>query len=425
MNLDVTRARVARVPVLSLRHRLYFLLDAAVVAVIFVVVSYLTWGPKRVWRISEIMLPAAAIVISLALLKITVLRNETDRVRRLAKLHVGIVVTYALVSLYLVFTRGYYSRFFLLSSFIAIVLWQTIDTFFISARLGPQLVAIPSSTINHVRALPDANLTVLRTPVLEHPVDGVVVDPNEPLQPEWQKFLVECAVSGVPVYHAAAIYEAYSGRIPLTHMSERSIPEILGRRKTYRIVKRVLDVLLVVASTPVALPLSLLVAFLIKLDSPGPALYWQERVGERGRPFRMVKFRSMCLDAEKDGPRFAASDDPRVTRVGRILRRFRLDEIPQLWNVLKGEMSLIGPRPEQVAFAQEFEQKLPYYAWRHVVKPGITGWAQVHDGYAVGIEDTRRKLEYDLYYVKHMSFWLDLSILIRTVGTVVTGNGAR
>jgi len=133
----------------------------------------------------------------------------------------------------------------------------------------------------------------------------------------------------------------------------------------------------------------------------------------------------MYIDAEDDGPKFAATDDPRITRIGRIMRRFRLDEIPQLWNVLKGEMSLIGPRPEQVTFARQFERELPFYSWRHLVKPGITGWAQVQHGYAAGVEDTRRKLEYDLYYVKHFSFWLDVSILMRTIGTVLTGNGAR
>lgn len=188
---------------------------------------------------------------------------------------------------------------------------------------------------------------------------------------------------------------------------------------------RLLDIVIVLLSFPIVLPLSILLAVFIKLDSPGPVLYWQERVGERGRPFKMVKFRSMQIDAEKDGPKFVSTTDPRVTRVGRFIRRFRLDEIPQLWNVLKGEMSFIGPRPEQVAFARAFEKELPFYSWRHLVKPGITGWAQVQDGYAAGIDDTRRKLEYDLYYVKHLSFWLDLSILIRTVGTVLTGNGAR
>src|SRR5690606_1724012 len=176
---------------------------------------------------------------------------------------------------------------------------------------------------------------------------------------------------------------------------------------------------------PLVVPLGLVVGLLVKFSSPGPVLFWQERIGERGRVFRIVKFRSMRVDAERNGAQFAASDDERITPVGRVLRRYRLDELPQLWNVLKGDMSIVGPRPEQVEFARRFEERIPFYHWRHRVKPGITGWAQVQQGYAVGIEDTIQKLEYDLYYVKHLSLWLDLSILLRTVRIIVTGFGAR
>lgn len=424
MNFDLARTRVARRPILNFKKELYFAFDAAVVCTIFLVVSYLTWGNLQVWRLPEVMLPAAMIVVALPLIKITVLRNETDRIRRLAKLHIGILIAYALLSAYLVLSRGYYSRFFLVTSFAAIMLWQIVDTMFVSARLRPDLVAVPSDMIDQIRSLPDSNVTVLREPALDRSVDGVVIDLHEPLAPDWQMFLAECAASGVPVYHAVVIYESYTGRVPLSHVSD-GILGIVAAKKTYRLVKRVLDIVLVLISLPAALPISLVLALLIKLDSPGPVFYWQERIGERGKPFKMVKFRSMVKDADKQGPSFATDTDPRITRLGRVIRKFRLDEIPQLWNVLKGEMSVIGPRPEQVAFAKAFEKEVPFYAWRHLVKPGITGWAQVQDGYAAGLDDTKRKLEYDLYYVKHMSFWLDLSILIRTVGTVLTGNGAR
>jgi len=425
MNLEITRARTVQNLALShLRRDFYFAIDAFAICTIFVTLSYVTWGSFEVWRIPEVALPAIMLVIALPLIKITVLRNEADRVRRLAKLHAGIGVAYALLFTYLVLSRAYYSRFFLMCTFIALMIWQIIDTLFLSAGLRPQLVAVPSNMTDQIRSLPGSNVTVLHRPVLESQVDGIVVDLHETLTPEWQMFIAECAASGVHVYHAAAVFESYAGRIPISRLSE-GIVDTLGGPKNYRYVKRFFDIALVIASIPVVVPLALTLAVIIKLDSPGPALYWQERVGERGKPFRMVKFRSMHIDAEKDGPLFAATDDPRVTRVGRVIRRYRLDEIPQLWNVLKGEMSLIGPRPEQVAFAQMFEEEVPFYAWRHLVKPGITGWAQVQHGYAAGIEDTRRKLEYDLYYVKHFSFWLDLSILIRTIGTVLTGNGAR
>jgi len=425
MGLETTRARASRAPSIHFRTRLYFAIDVIVVGSIFAILSHVTWRSFQVWRLPEIALPSAVLAIAFPIAKVTVLRNETDRVRRLAKLQFGVIVAYSVLAAYLVLSRAYYSRFFFLSTFLALMVWQVVDTMMLSAELRPRLVAVPSSLADRLRSLPESNVTVLREPSLEVPADGVVVDLHQPLPPEWQMFIAECAASGIHVYHAAAVYESYAGRVPLDRLNEGVIVDVLSGPKGYRYVKRVLDIGLVLVSLPVVVPLSFLLALLIKLDSPGPALYWQERVGERGKPFKMAKFRSMYIDAEDDRPKFAATDDPRITRIGRIMRRFRLDEIPQLWNVLKGEMSLIGPRPEQVTFARQFERELPFYSWRHLVKPGITGWAQVQHGYAAGVEDTRRKLEYDLYYVKHFSFWLDVSILMRTIGTVLTGNGAR
>ena len=163
----------------------------------------------------------------------------------------------------------------------------------------------------------------------------------------------------------------------------------------------------------------------IKLDSPGPALFRQVRIGLNDHPFVMYKFRTMVLGADDDGPQFTMPDDPRITRTGRILRASRLDEIPQLINVLKGETALVGPRAEQVAFVQQFEKLIPFYRYRHLVRPGITGWAQVNSGYADDLNDTIEKLTYDLYYLRHMSPWLDLTILARTLSTVINRNGAQ
>lgn len=425
MSLETTRAKLARYPVFQFHRELYFVLDMAVIALIFILASIICWGSLARWRVPEVALPAATIAVSLPLTKITILRSETDRVRRLAKLHIGLLITYSLLTSYLVLSRSYYSRSFLLVSLGLILIWQVIDTLFISVKFNPRLVAIPSRMTDRIRLLPNTSVRVLQRPKLEEQVDGVVVDLHEHLQPDWQKFIAECAATGMHVYHAAAVYESYTGRVPLSHLSESMIMDYLGGGLLYRRIKRVLDISAVIISMPILLPLSIVLIVLIKLDSPGPALYWQERVGERGTPFRMVKFRSMYVEAEKNGAQFAAADDPRVTRVGRLMRRYRLDELPQLWNVLRGEMSLIGPRPEQVSFAQAFEAEIPFYSWRHNVKPGITGWAQVQQGYVAGVDDTRIKTEYDLYYVKHLSFWLDLSILLRTVGTVVSGNGSR
>lgn len=233
-------------------------------------------------------------------------------------------------------------------------------------------------------------------------MDGLVVDMHQPLSPEWARFVAEWAATGRPVFHAAAIYEAASSRVPLAYLSDGWVGELFSGTAAYLSLKRVLDVFAVLVSLPITVPLCLILAAAIWIDSGRPVLFWQERVGQHGRPFRLVKFRSMRVDAEQGGAQFATDNDQRTR-----------------------EMSLIGPRPEQVAFAREFSQEIPFYSWRHRVKPGITGWAQVQQGYASGIEDTMTKLEYDLYYVKHLSLWLDLFIAVKTVWIMLTGRGAR
>ena len=190
-------------------------------------------------------------------------------------------------------------------------------------------------------------------------------------------------------------------------------------------VRRALDLVLSLAGLVLTLPLLLLVSVLVKLDSPGPVFYRQERVGLGGRTFALVKFRSMRVDAEAAGPRWASERDPRVTRMGRLLRLTRIDELPQLLNVLAGSMSLVGPRPERPHFVGQLTQVIPHFAARVAVKPGITGWAQVNYPYGASIEDARQKLAYDLFYLQHRSLALDLRILLSTVRVVVCQSGAR
>lgn len=199
----------------------------------------------------------------------------------------------------------------------------------------------------------------------------------------------------------------------------------LTRDRAYAPIKRCFDVMAVLVLLPVLIPLCIAVALVVWLDGGRPILFWQERVGQWGRAFRMVKFRTMRPDAESNGAAFASSGDNRVTRIGRVLRRFRLDELPQFWNVLRGEMSIIGPRPEQVVFAEEFEERFPLYGLRHAVPPGITGWAQVTQGYAAGADETLEKLRRDTYYIKHLSLSKDLKVLALTALTVLTGFGSR
>ncbi len=173
------------------------------------------------------------------------------------------------------------------------------------------------------------------------------------------------------------------------------------------------------------MPLVLLTAILIKLESRGPIFYRQERVGTNGKPFVLLKFRSMRVDAEQDGPVWASKNDDRTTRVGRIIRKIRIDEIPQFWNILRGEMSFVGPRPERPHFVAQLAKEIPYYEQRHLIPPGLTGWAQIKYPYGASIEDARQKLQYDLFYVKNQSLVLDAIVLFETVKIILFGRGGQ
>lgn len=404
-----------------------FFADALATAAAFLVSYYVVWDSWTLWQFAGLWPEVVPVGLLLVGGKTWILRRPPRlALERLRLAGVWLVAVYLCVVLWILLSRAYYSRSFLLLSFSLLALWQGIDTFVLRGPGdGMRLGAVPSRLVKLLAGLPGIELIFLPSPTLLGPVDGIVLDMHEALPPDWARFVAESAASGVPVYHAAAVYERQSGRVLLTHLGEGWVGDLFDGPASYLPVKRWADALAVALTLPLTLPLAGIVALAIRLDSPGPVLFWQERVGQGGKVFRMVKFRSMRADAEQAGARFADAADGRVTRVGRVLRRFRLDELPQLWNVLRGEMSLIGPRPEQVPFARRFEQEIPFYSWRHRVKPGITGWAQVQQGYAAGLEDTREKLEYDLYYVKHLSPWLDLSIALRTFWIIVTGRGAR
>ncbi|MDR5886712.1 sugar transferase [Vreelandella janggokensis] len=227
----------------------------------------------------------------------------------------------------------------------------------------------------------------------------------------------------IPVYHHRQISETISGRVQIDHLSENEFGSLL-LPLFYVGFKRVMDFLPAVILLPFLLPVLLAVALLIKRDSPGPVFFMQPRVGYRGRSFNMFMFRSMYH--YMSGEDFTVSgNDPRITRLGRILRRYRLDELPQLFNVLRGEMSFIGPRPESESLSEWYEQDVPFFSYRHVVRPGISGWAQVEQGYAAEVEGMKRKLQYDFYYIKHCSLWLDVLIVLKTVRILCTGFGSR
>lgn len=242
------------------------------------------------------------------------------------------------------------------------------------------------------------------------------------------KDLLRIKTTGVHVNDFSSFMERETGRVDLDTVNPSWLifsDGFSSGRALSSVAKRIFDIgaslLLLVATFPVIL----LFAMLVKLDSKGPAFFRQTRVGLYGQPFDLIKLRSMRIDAEANGAQFAQKDDPRVTRIGRIIRKLRIDELPQAWTVLKGEMSFVGPRPERPEFVADLEDKLPYYAERHMVKPGITGWAQINYPYGASIEDSRHKLEYDLYYAKNYTPFLDLLILLQTLRVVLWHEGAR
>lgn len=239
--------------------------------------------------------------------------------------------------------------------------------------------------------------------------------------------LLFCRLKGIPVDDGVAFTEQLAGKLSVEnlHPSFLIFSDGFKRSAIFKKVKRVFDILASILTLIILSPIGILVALAIKMDSPGPIFYSQERVGEDGKIFKLLKFRSMFVSAEEDGPVWAKIGDERITRTGRIIRKLRLDEIPQVFNVLKGEMSFVGPRPERPFFVELLKEEIPFYSERHVIKPGITGWAQIRYSYGASKEDALQKLKYDLYYIKHMSLILDLIIIFETIKIVFLGKGAR
>lgn len=264
--------------------------------------------------------------------------------------------------------------------------------------------------------------------VLDHGVRKVVVAIGERRGRYPVREMLNMRVGGCRIAEWPEFFEKLSGRIPIANLAPSYFIFNEGFRKSRVVlfVRRVFSALFSAAALVIVLPVFIIVVAAIKADSPGPVFYAQERVGQNGKIFRIYKFRSMKKDAEQDGaPRWATRNDPRITRVGRIIRQLRIDELPQLFNVIRGDLDLVGPRPERPKFVGKLQMMIPYYSLRHTVKPGLTGWAQVMFTYCGTIEESKEKLQYDLFYIKNMSLKLDLLILFRTLKIVILGRGAR
>lgn len=257
----------------------------------------------------------------------------------------------------------------------------------------------------------------------------VLVDFTDKLlgDPKLTGKLLQYKLEGLQYYNYLEFYETYENKLPISHLSPKWFLENTGfeiYHNNFNLkAKRLLDLLFAMLIGIFAAPVIILAAIIVKLESKGPIFFIQERIGEGNRKFNIVKFRSMTTDAEKDGPQWASKNDNRVTKFGKIMRATRIDELPQLWNVLRGEMSFVGPRPEREFFIQQLEKEIPYYNLRHTVKPGLTGWAQVMYPYGASVEDAYRKLQYDLYYIKHHSIPFDVKVLLKTVTIVIFGKG--
>lgn len=252
----------------------------------------------------------------------------------------------------------------------------------------------------------------------------ICADDSDPVQKPVQQLLYDLPMHGIQVINKGAFVENYFYEIPADYMSfhwTTSFFAFSASSQTF-LLKRLLDIALSLFGLSCTLPFYPIIALLIRLDSPGSIFFAQERVGYLGRPFKIYKFRTMRMDAEKNGAQWASKNDSRVTTLGRIFRKCRVDELPQLWNVLKGEMSVVGPRPERPEFVRSLLDEIPFYERRHLVPPGLTGWAQICYHYGASVEDARRKLQFDLYYVKHLSLLFDLKIILKTLPMIARGS---
>ncbi|QDM41016.1 sugar transferase [Altererythrobacter sp. TH136] len=338
-------------------------------------------------------------------------------------------IAFSFLLLVFVFGRFEYNRLTLLLAFAISIAWL-FYVHFRRQRVQKLLVGIVDLT-GTFRApnLPTVVWSSLSDPRSEDwmGLDAVATDLRVDLPEEWDRALASMALAGIPVFHLKHLMESLTGRVELEHLSENSFGSLIPL-SAYQRVKYIADWLTAVVAIILLLPVLLLTAIAVRLSSPGPVIFRQTRTGFRGEPFTVYKFRTMRVDGSGGDSRISAMTQPndsRVTLLGRFLRKTRLDELPQIVNILRGEMSWIGPRPEAIVLSQWYESEIPFYRYRHIVRPGITGWAQVCQGHAAGVDEVRNKLHYDFYYIKNFSPWIDALIIARTIRTMLTGYGSR
>jgi lipopolysaccharide/colanic/teichoic acid biosynthesis glycosyltransferase len=342
----------------------------------------------------------------------------------------GFAISFSLVSLWIMATRLNYSVGILLLNFLMATGSYILFILFVMRFTPNVFYVVPGGKIDRLAEF-DIHSIPLTEPALPAHLGAVVVaDLHNDMPAAWERLLAQAALSGIPVFHYKQVYEAATGKVQVEHLSENSLGSLLPNMSYVR-AKRVMDTFVALLLLPILLLPFCVVALAIKLDSVGPVFFKQERLGYRGRTFRVIKFRSMSFAEEggsEDARRMGAitsDNDPRITRVGAFLRRTRIDELPQILNIIAGDMSWIGPRPEAVSLSKWYEEEIPFYSYRHIIRPGITGWAQVNQGHVTNIDDINEKLQFDFYYIKNFAYWLDLLIVMRTAGVVISGFGSK
>lgn len=344
----------------------------------------------------------------------------------------SMTATFGLLTVVLVLLRIDYSRWQLSSCYLLSITVLLFIHLKIERSRNIVLAYLPGGQTDMLPIIP--HVVWRRIDRLDERLEGeahsVVVDLHHAHDAKWESAIAQWVLAGIPVYDTRLALEQLTGRVQIKHIYENTLGSLNPNTVLLK-AKSIVDFVVALLLIIILLPLMIVVGLAIRYDSRGPAIFRQQRVGFRAKPFIVYKFRTMHVIAEDGDDEQARkqamtqNDDVRITRVGRILRRTRLDELPQLFNIVRGEMSLIGPRPEAQSLSRWYEQEIPYYHYRHIIKPGLTGWAQVNQGHVTDVDAIREKLHLDFYYVKNYSFWLDILIMLRTIAIVVTGHGAR
>lgn len=347
-------------------------------------------------------------------------------VRSGSSLLVSLSASFAIVVLVFFLVRLDYSRFVFASSYVISLGWFVLVHRLTADLAIPRLALIPGGNAEAMAALPGVQWTILDSPaLLRRDITGIAADLRHHHADEWERFMADCALAGIPVFHTKQLAESLTGKVEIEHLSENTFGSLLPNMLYLR-AKQLFDLGLALLALPAFLAVLLVVGPLTVLSSGWPVFFMQDRVGYGGRVFRVFKFRTMrsaSIDTREAA--MTRDGDSRITALGKVLRRYRIDELPQIFNILRGEMSWIGPRPEALSLSKWYEAELPFYRYRHVVRPGITGWAQVNLGHVASPDQVLHKLHYDFFYIKNVSPWLDLLIALKTVRTILSGEGSK